>query len=121
MHICTYQSMCIVRRISPHSPTPPLPNPPNPPQPHLAPVCARLRRDYPRLAEGMDAALLLELGDDCSPRAPGLADLVQVLVSWQWCVVSFVGGVMVGGWHLTWPKRHTQLTVFSFLNNKGRS
>ncbi len=38
----------------------------------------------------MDAALLLELGDDYSPRAPGVGDLVQVLVSWQWCV--FFGG-----------------------------
>lgn len=53
-------------------------------QPHLATICARLRRDYPRLAEGMDAALLLELGDNYSPRALGLKELVEVLVSWQW-------------------------------------
>lgn len=62
-------------------------------QPHLARVCERLRRDYPRLAEGMDAALLLELGDDYSPRALGLRELVEVLVSWQWCVIHhFCGG-----------------------------
>jgi len=38
-------------------------------QSHLQAITSRLRRDYPRLAQNMDRTLLMELGDEYSPRA----------------------------------------------------